>query len=63
MTCPGSFLSSCGEKHLDPKSGWDLDPDKLGCTMSCRGDINQPKFFMCFFLDFGPRLPTFATDP
>ena len=29
MACPGSFLSSCGEKHPDPKSCREIDPDKL----------------------------------
>ena len=26
--CPDSFLSSHGDKHPDPKSGWDPEPDK-----------------------------------
>ena len=34
MACPGSFPSSCVKEHPDPKSGWDLDPDKLGGTAS-----------------------------
>ena len=62
MACNGSFPSSRGEKHPDPKSGRDLDPDKPGCTITA-GEMNQPKFFTCFFLNFGPQSLTFSTDP
>ena len=43
--CPGSFPSSHGEKHPNPKLGWDLDLDKLGCTTSCWGDKTDQIFF------------------
>ena len=43
MACPGSFLS-CGENHPDPKSGRDLDLDKLICTMYCQGDESKATF-------------------
>ena len=33
--CAGSFPSSHGEKHPDPKSSQEVDPDKPGCTTSC----------------------------
>ena len=36
-------------KHPDPKSGWDLDSDKLGCSASCQGDETNP-YFSCAFL-------------
>ena len=39
-----SFLSSHGEKHLNPKSGWEVDPDKPGSTMSCLGGETDPTF-------------------
>ena len=60
--CRGSFPSCCGENHPDPKSGQDLDPEKLGCTPSRRGDVNDA-FLHAFFLDFCPQIQTFATDP
>ena len=44
MACPYSFLSSRGEKHLDPKSVWDLAPDKLVCAMSCQRDVTDLNF-------------------
>ena len=63
MACPVSFPLSRGEKHPDPKSGQEVDPDKLGCTMTCRVDETDPKNFAHFFLDFHSRSPTLATDP
>ena len=56
MSCPSTFPSSCGENHPDPKSGRDLDPDKPGCTMSCREDETN------IFLEFYPQLQTFVTN-
>ena len=53
MACPGSFPSSCVEKHPNPKSGQKVDPDTPGCAMYCRGDETHP-IFWCFFLDFHP---------
>ena len=44
MACPDTFLSSCGEKHPDPNSGWDFAPDKPGCTTSCWGGETDPNF-------------------
>ena len=35
MACPGSFLSSHGEKHPDPKSGLKVDKDKSEYITSC----------------------------
>ena len=52
------------EKNIpDPDSGQDLDPDNLGYTTSLPGRCNQPNIFAHIFLDFGPWVPTFATDP
>ena len=48
MAGPGGFPSSCGENHPDPKSGQDLDPDKLGCTMSCQRDEADTTFSRAF---------------
>ena len=47
MACPGSFPSS----HADPKSGWDLDPNKPGYTTSCQGYETDPNF-LCIFSGF-----------
>ena len=51
---PGSFPSCSGENHPNLKSGGEVDPDKLACTMSCRGDETDPAFSSVLFLDFGP---------
>ena len=59
--CPGNSPSSRGENHSDPKLGQDQDPDKSGCTTSCRGSEMDPTF-LCVFSGFAPQLPTFATD-
>ena len=56
------FLCSYRENHPSSKSGRDLDPDRLGCTMSCRGDVTDPTF-SCFLSDFVLNSPTFVTDP
>ena len=32
------------EKQPYPKSGQEEDPDKPGCTMSCRGGLTDPSF-------------------
>ena len=45
-----SFLSSHGEKHHNPKSGQEVDPDKPGCTMSCQGGETSPYFCMFFWI-------------
>ena len=60
MACPGSFLSCPGENYPNPKFGQDLDPDKPGCTTSCREDETNPAFSCTFF---GFVSLTFATDP
>ena len=60
--CPCSFPSSCEEKNPKPKSGWDFNPDKPRCSMSCEGDETNPNFLCPFFLEFGPQSPTFATN-
>ena len=57
--CPVSFPPSSG----DPKSGWDLDPNKLGCTKSCGGDETDPNFSHSFFWIFFPRSLAFSTNP
>ena len=62
-TCPGSLPSSHGEKHPDPKSGRDLDPDKLGCTTSCRGDETDPNVLHTLKKNFVLNIRPFATDP
>ena len=69
MACQGFILlvsygfTAChGENHTDPKSGLDLDPENLGCTMSCQGDVTDPTFLRTFFLHLRPR-QTFATGP
>ena len=49
MTSPGSFPSSHGKNHPDPKAGRDLDPDKPGCNTSCLGDEGNPTFLCAFF--------------
>ena len=45
MACPGSFPSSGGEKHPDPKSSWEVDLVKPGCTTSCHEDKTED--FLC----------------
>ena len=50
------------KKHPNPKSGHDYAPDKLGCVTSSRGGVTNPKF-LCIFLHYGPRSPTFLTEP
>ena len=47
MACPNSFLS-CRENDPDPKSGQDLDPDKLVWSTSCREDVTDPSFLHVF---------------
>ena len=54
MACPGRVPSSWGENYPNPKSGWDLDPDKPGCNMSCWGDENEPTFLHAFFWIYIP---------
>ena len=49
--CHGSFPSCCAENHPDPKSGWEVDPDKPVCTISCWRDVTDPKFWYAFFSD------------
>ena len=61
--CRGSFPSGRGETAPNPKSGWDLHPDKLVCSTFCQKDVTDPSFlppFVCFFV---PYSTTFATDP
>ena len=48
------ILSHSAEKHPDPKSGRDLDPEKLRCTMSGRELKPIHVFPMVFFLIFIP---------
>ena len=59
MTCPGSFPSCCGENHPDPKSDWDLDPNKPRCSTSCRGDETDPTF-LHVFSGFASLIPDFC---
>ena len=33
--CPSTFMSDHVQNYPDPKSGWDLDPDKLGSITTC----------------------------
>ena len=47
--CPGLSPSYRGENHSDPKLAWEVDLDKPGCTMSCRGSETDPIFFCAFF--------------
>ena len=54
MACLGSFPSGHGEKHPNPNSGQELDPDKPGCTTSCQGDETDSKFLCAFFWIFIP---------
>ena len=54
MACSGSFLSSHGEKHPEPKSGRDLDPDKPRCATACRKDETDQIFSELFFWIFIP---------
>ena len=56
-------MLSHGEEHPNPKSGWDLAPDKSGCTISCWGGVTNPNFhelffsfFFFFFLVLNPQL-------
>ena len=57
MACRTTFPSCHEEKDPKPKSGRDLDPDKLVCATSCLGDVANP------FKSFYPDSPTFTTDP
>ena len=41
LACPGSFPCCCGENH-----NHDPDPDKPGCTMSCKGNETDPTFWI-----------------
>ena len=50
MACPGSCPSSHGKRHPDPKSGWEIEPDKLGCIIPCQGDETNPKVLRIFFV-------------
>ena len=51
MACSDSF-PSCREKNdPDPKSGWDLDPDKPVWSTSCQEDVTVPSF-LCVFPQF-----------
>ena len=64
-TCPGSFPSSLGEKHPYPKSGQDLDPDKLVCIQPF-GEIKPTQIFgALFFLILvpNPRVADFVVGP
>ena len=45
---PCSFPCCCEEKHLDPKSGQEVDPEMLGCGMSCRGNETDLNFLVLF---------------
>ena len=54
--CHSSFLSSWRENHPKPKVIRDHDPDKSGCTTSCRGDKTDPTFSFTFFLFVSPTL-------
>ena len=38
----------------NPKSGYDLDPDKPVCAKSCRRDVTNPVFSHSFFVFFVP---------
>ena len=48
--CRSGFPSCCKENDSDPKSGQDLDPEKLGYAMSCREHVA----FLCTFCGFCP---------
>ena len=48
------FRILLAEKHPDLKKGHNLDPDKSGC-------MKPTQIFFSIFLDFRPRLLTFAT--
>ena len=65
--CAGSFPSSHGEKHPDPKSSQEVDPDKPGCTTSCLRGKTDPYFcvffFYFFFCFFFLRSLTLLTNP
>ena len=65
MACCVSLLSCREENDPDPKSGQDLDPDKLVCTTSCWavGYIKPTKHFCALFVVFVPDSTTFAFDP
>ena len=55
MACPGSLLSSHGEKHPNPKSVRDLDQDKSRYTTSCRGSETKIIFLLAFSWIFIPN--------
>ena len=57
MACHGNFPFSHAEKDPNPKSGWDVDPDKLGRTV---GEIKPTQIFCMLFSGFlstGARYP------
>ena len=56
IATPESFSSSYGEKHPDPKSGQDIDPDKAGQTTSCQGEKERLKCWANFCPSFFPDL-------
>ena len=62
IACPGSFPSCHEENDPNPKSGWDLEPDKLVCAVSC-WDISLTQHFCVLFHGFHPNFRTFANDP
>ena len=57
MACRTTFPSCHEEKDPKPKSGRDLDPDKLVCTTACLGDVANP------FKSFYPRFADFYNRP
>ena len=54
MACCVSLLSCREENDPDPKSGQDLDPDKLVCAMSCWEHLTDPAFLCAFLLFLSP---------
>ena len=49
MVCLDSLLACLKKYDPDPKSGWDLEPDKLVCPMSCQKDVTNPSFSHAFW--------------
>ena len=58
MAYPGSFPSSCGKSHPNPKSYQEVDSDKRGCITSHR-EV-KPKLFVRLFSGFLFLIPNSA---
>ena len=45
MACPNILTFDHTEKQPEPKSGEEVDPDRLGCITSCRRGLTDPSCY------------------